>query len=75
MLSFINTFKTNLNAQQRYLSLISRQMFTVTHKGEKMTTQNKITFRVIDAPTGAGKTTALIKMINAAQTSADSFNR
>lgn len=40
-----------------------------------MTTQNKITFRVIDAPTGAGKTTALIKMINAAQTSADSFNR
>lgn len=40
-----------------------------------MTTQNKITFRVIDAPTGAGKTTALIKMINAAQTPADSFNR
>lgn len=38
-----------------------------------MTTQNKIIFRVIDAPTGAGKTTALIKMINAAQTSADSF--
>lgn len=33
--SFINTFKTNLNAQQRYLSLISRQMFTVTHKGEE----------------------------------------
>lgn len=27
--------KTNLNAQQRYLSLISRQMFTVTHKGEE----------------------------------------
>lgn len=40
-----------------------------------MTTQNKIIFRVIDAPTSAGKTTALIKMINAAQTSADSFNR
>lgn len=27
--------KTNLNAQQRYPSLISRQMFTVTHKGEE----------------------------------------
>lgn len=40
-----------------------------------MTTQNKITFRVIDAPTGAGKTTALIKMINAAQPAADNFNR
>lgn len=40
-----------------------------------MTTQNKITFRVIDAPTGAGKTTALIKMINAAQSAADNFNR
>ena len=35
MLSFINTLKTNLNAQQRYLSLISRRMFTVTHKGEE----------------------------------------
>lgn len=35
MRSFINTFKTNLNAQQRYLSLISRRMFTVTHKGEE----------------------------------------
>lgn len=40
-----------------------------------MTTQNKITFRVIDAPTGAGKTTALIKLINAAQPAADNFNR
>lgn len=40
-----------------------------------MTTQNKITFRVIDAPTGAGKTTALIKMINAAQPAAYNFNR
>lgn len=40
-----------------------------------MTTQNKIIFRVIDTPTGAGKTTALIKMINAAQPAADNFNR
>ena len=29
-----------------------------------MNTTEKITFKVIDAPTGAGKTTAIIKMIN-----------
>jgi len=40
-----------------------------------MNTKENIAFKVIDAPTGAGKTTALIKMINAAQPAADNFNR
>lgn len=40
-----------------------------------MNTTEKITFKAIDAPTGAGKTTAIIKMINAAQTTADNFDR
>lgn len=40
-----------------------------------MNTTEKITFKAIDAPTGAGKTTAIIKMINAAPPAADTFNR
>ena len=40
-----------------------------------MNTTEKITFKAIDAPTGAGKTTAIIKMINAAQTTTDNFDR
>lgn len=40
-----------------------------------MNTTEKITFKAIDAPTGAGKTTAIIKMINATQPTADNFNR
>ena len=42
------------------------QICVVKRKERKMNTKENIAFEVIDAPTGAGKTTALIKLINAA---------